>query len=382
MKFVHLADCHLGAWRQPELNKLNFLHFQKVIDTCIKEKVNFVLIAGDLFDSSYPSIDTLKEAFKEFRKLKESSIPVFIIAGSHDYSVSGKSFLEVLEKAGFCTNVSKYEEKNDKIILEPTIYESCAIYGYPGKKSGMDIEEIEKIKLEDSPGMFKILMLHTTLRSAVPNPNIKAVDDTKLPKVDYIALGHLHVNYSRGNKVYAGPTFPNNLSELEELKGGSYYLFNNGRIQRRELKLKEVIVIEYSTNNTLNATEKILHLLAEQSLKDKIVILKVSGVLETGKTFDIDFKKLENCAKDKGAFSFLRNTSRLHIPESELKLDTIGTEDMEVQIIKNFEKSNPSRFNGLINVLIRTLQIEKLEDERSSIFEERLLSEAKKIIQI
>src|SRR3989344_912647 len=135
MKFAHLAYCHLGSWRHPELQKLNFESFQYALEKCKKEKVDFILIAGDLFDSAYPPIETIKDAFNEFRKLKEAGIPVFIIAGSHDYSVSGKSFLDVMEKSGFAKNVFKAEERNESIILYPTIYKDVALYGYPGKKS-------------------------------------------------------------------------------------------------------------------------------------------------------------------------------------------------------------------------------------------------------
>ena len=130
MRFAHLADCHLGGWRQPELKELNFKSFQYAVGKCIYEKVDFILISGDLFDSAYPPIETLKETFQEFRKLKEANIPVFLIAGSHDYSVSGKTFLDVLEKAGFSTNASKYEERDGKIFLSPIVYKNVAIYGY------------------------------------------------------------------------------------------------------------------------------------------------------------------------------------------------------------------------------------------------------------
>src|SRR3989344_4278040 len=97
-KFAHIADCHLGSWKQQELQNLNLESFKSAVNTCIKEKVDFVLFAGDTFDSAYPPIEILKEAFSEFRKLKEAKIPCFIISGSHDYSVSGKTFLDVLEK--------------------------------------------------------------------------------------------------------------------------------------------------------------------------------------------------------------------------------------------------------------------------------------------
>ena len=150
MKFAHLSDCHLGGWREQELKELNFQSFKYALDECKKEKVDFILIAGDLFDSAYPHIDILKETFREFRKVKEAGIPVFLIAGSHDYSAAGKTFLDVLEKAGFCKNVSIFEERDGKIILQPTIYNHCAIYGYPGKKTNLEIEEINRIKLQDS----------------------------------------------------------------------------------------------------------------------------------------------------------------------------------------------------------------------------------------
>jgi exonuclease SbcD len=51
-----MGDCHLGSWRQPELQELNFKSFETAIERCIKEKVDFILMAGDLFDSAYPPI--------------------------------------------------------------------------------------------------------------------------------------------------------------------------------------------------------------------------------------------------------------------------------------------------------------------------------------
>ena len=147
VKFAHLADVHLGGWRQGPMQDLNFQSFQFAINKCIERKVNFILIAGDLFDSAYPPIEILKETFSEFRKLKEAKIPVFIIAGSHDYSVSGKSFLDVLEKGGFCKNVFDAKITEEEILLNPTIHEGIALYGYPGKKSGLEVGDISKIKL-------------------------------------------------------------------------------------------------------------------------------------------------------------------------------------------------------------------------------------------
>ena len=377
-----MGDCHLGGWRQSELKKLNFQCFQEALTRSLNQKVDFILISGDLFDSPYPPIETLKETFEEFRKLKEKDIPVFIIAGSHDYSVSGKTFLDVLEKAGFCKNVFIHEIKDGKIILNPTICKGAAIYGYPGRKSGLEVEEIEKVKLQDAPGLFKILMLHTAIRDAVGNAQIKSVDETTLPKVDYLALSHLHINYYKGNIVYSGPTFPNNISELEELQGGSFFIFDNGKIKKEVLKTKEIISVTLEINDALTATERILQFFEGKNIKDKIIIIRVIGHLEKGKISDINFQKIESFLKEKEALVVLKSTSKLHISQLEVQTDFSDSENLEAQIINKFREANPNKFNAIIGSLINSLKIEKNEDETVSSFEERLLSENRKIIEI
>src|SRR3972149_8842641 len=144
VKFAHISDVHLGGWKQLPMQELNFLSFKKVIDTCISKKVEFVLMAGDLFDSAYPPIEILKETFAEFKRLKEAKIPCFLIAGSHDYSVSGKTFLDVLEKAGFCKNVTDFEEDGNSIVLKPTFHGDVALYGFPGKKTGLEVNDVRR----------------------------------------------------------------------------------------------------------------------------------------------------------------------------------------------------------------------------------------------
>ncbi len=260
-RFAHLADVHLGGWKQQPLQDLNFKSFRKAIDVCIDERVEFILIAGDLFDSPYPPIDILKETFGEFKRLKEEKIPCFLIAGSHDYSVSGKTFLDVLEKAGFCKNVEDFEERDGYIILNPTIHEGNAIYGYPGKKSGLEVKDIRRIKLNDAPGMFKIFMLHTTIDKARGTLPIDAVDTDTLPYADYYALGHLHIDFQHENFVYPGPIFPNNFLELQDLNHGSFYVVDTDlqeSLKKIELKIKDIEYIEVRVRDAPTATEQII----------------------------------------------------------------------------------------------------------------------------
>ena len=107
MKFAHLADCHIGSWRDPRLNNISTEAFIKAIDLSIENNVNFIIIAGDLFNTSLPGIDKLKDVTIKLKELKDKNIPVYLIAGSHDFSPSGKTMLDVLEKAGLFINVAK-----------------------------------------------------------------------------------------------------------------------------------------------------------------------------------------------------------------------------------------------------------------------------------
>jgi len=296
--------------------------------------------------------------------------------------VSGKTFLDVIEKGGFCKNVSLFEERNDKILLHPTIFRNVAIYGYPGKKSSLEVEDIERIKLHDSPGLFKILMLHTAIRDAIGNLPIKAVDHRTLPQVDYLALSHLHINYNKEGKVYSGPIFPNSFSELEELKGGSFYIFDNGRIRKEEIKIKDVVSIKIEIDNAFDAAEKIIFELEKENLKDKIVMLKIRGMLKNGKIGDIKFSKVEDYIKKKEAFVLLKSTSNMHVGDLEIGGDCLDSINLENEIIKKFEESNPNENNEKIPLLIKILQSEKLEGEKAVLFEERISSEIRRMFQL
>ena len=71
MRYAHLADLHLGSWRDQKMRDLSTNAFLTAIDNCVNQDVDFVLFAGDLFNTSLPSLDTLKIVWNkiDFRKL-------------------------------------------------------------------------------------------------------------------------------------------------------------------------------------------------------------------------------------------------------------------------------------------------------------------------
>src|SRR4051794_2925331 len=107
MRFTHTADCHIGGHRDPRLRNLTQQCFDVFVSETIAAKVDFTIIAGDLFNTAIPGIDTLKFTVTQLGRLREAKIPVYAVPGSHDFSPSGKTMLDVLEEAGLLINVCR-----------------------------------------------------------------------------------------------------------------------------------------------------------------------------------------------------------------------------------------------------------------------------------
>jgi hypothetical protein len=105
MKFAHAADMHIGGWREPKLSILGIQALEKAVSEWISLDVDFVIIAGDLFNTSLPSIDYIKETVRQLKRLKEKEISVYIIPGSHDYSPTCSTRNTFMTKSA-CSNTS------------------------------------------------------------------------------------------------------------------------------------------------------------------------------------------------------------------------------------------------------------------------------------
>lgn len=378
MKFAHLADCHIGSWREPELKELSLKSFEKAIDTCIQEHVGFVIISGDLFDTSLPSIDIIKETASILNKLREYDISCYIIPGSHDFSPSGKTMLDVLEHSGLLENVMKFKDNKLQFTEDKTGVKITGIYG---KKGSLEIEtykNLEKEHLENEPG-FKIFVFHSLLEELRPKELIADSHPlTLLPKnFKYYAGGHPHIvthkdykNY--GTIAYPGPIFPNNFKELEELKHGNFYIIEVNKelnIKKIPLKIKEVHSYKINADNKIPyEIQKEIDNITET---EGIITLRIEGTLKEGKPSDIRFRDIKSCC-------FLKNTAKLLSKETE-EFKIIETENIEEDTIKEYNKEKIFD-NGIIRNLMDTLDKEKDEGERNMDFEDRILKDAKEIL--
>lgn len=403
MKFAHMADVHIGSFRDPKLKDLATDAFISAIKICIEKKVDFIIIAGDLFNTALPGIDSLKSVVKEFKILTELNIPVYVVPGSHDYSPSGKTMIDVLEEAGLLKNVFKGKVENDKLQLrftqdKKTGVKLTGILGRRGSLEKLFYQDLDLEHLEKESGK-KIFLFHTSITELKPGSKavMDSTDVSYLPKgFDYYAGGHVHIihQYSfkdHKNVVYPGPIFPANFEELEELSNGGFYIYDNGKIEREEIIVKNVFKIsvdcEHKSPEEVNSL--IYSKLSGKELINTIVLIRVAGKLKTGKVSDINFKEIFDKCYSQGAFFVMRNTVKVVSSEyEEINIGQKTPEDVEEVMIKEhlgqikvtgFDSDKESK---ITTDLMSILCSEKHEGEKVYDYEERIKKEVDKLLEL
>lgn len=403
MKFAHLADCHIGSWRDPKLKDTSTIAFQKAVDKCIGENVDFVLISGDLFNTSLPRLDNLKDAVNALKTLKEKNIAVYIIPGSHDYSPSGKTMLDVLENAGLFINVVKGEEINGKLKLKFTIDKKTGakITGMLGKRYSLEKEYYKNLILEnlENESGYKIFMFHSGIDELKPEDmqNIITQPLSLLPKnFNYYAGGHVHIVKDAkiegyGMIAYPGPLFPNSFSELEKLETGGFYIVENNTLKWHPIQVYNInkIIIDCNQKNPEQIYNEIINEIKDKEFINTIVLIRLFGSLSSGKPYDIDFKDIFAQLYDKSAYFVMKNTNQLTTKEfEEIKIDTKSAEEAESAIIKEhlgqikLKDMDSEKEEALIKQLIQTLSVEKQEGETNPDFERRVKDEVSKVLDV
>lgn len=399
MHFAHMADCHIGSWRDEKLKQLSSKAFIKAVDICVKKQVDFVLIAGDLFNTALPSIDSLRDTVAKLKELKDNDISVYVVPGSHDTSPSGKTMLNVLEHAGLLVNVVKGSVDDNRLRLQFTIdtKTSAKITGMLGRRGMLEksyYESLDTKNLEKEPG-FKIFMLHTALSEFKPS-ELDKMDSSPLsllPKgFDYYAAGHVHYVFETREKgygqiVYPGPLFPNNFREIEKLGQGGFYIYNDGHLEFQPIKVVNILSLKIDADGlTPEKTEQeIISQLKHKEFNNTIVTIRIEGVLSAGKTNDIDWKRIFDLLHDKSAYYVMKNTSALRSKEyEEIKVQKNSVEEVEEALIKeNAGKTFDSKEEyALIKALMTGLSVEKREGEKVQDFESRLKEEVDRVLNL
>lgn len=287
MKFIHLADVHLGiipdknkSWSQDRHQEI-YDTFKTVIQSAKAQNVDLVLIAGDLFHGQ-PLLKDLKEIDYLFEKI--SPIQVVIIAGNHDY-VKDNSFYNKFQRS---KNVHFIIANQIECVELPEL--NTDIYGMSYHSKEIKVQLYDDIR-PDNRNRINILLGHGGDANHILFDENRFIENG----FDYSAFGHIHKGYINIGKHFAfsGSLEPTDKNDYGE-KG---YILGNIDDRSKKLDLKFVpcaqrqyIVLKLNCNNSVtnNAliekiTEKIIEFGSNHIYK---VIL--TGARHESMEFDVE----------------------------------------------------------------------------------------------
>ncbi len=397
VKFAHLADCHVGGWREPVLRELNHQAFVTAIDQCISERVDFVIIAGDLFNTAFPAVESLALVTRKLKHLKDSNIPVYAIPGSHDFSPSGACMLDVLEEAGLLTHVCRGSLVDGKLKLSFVTDQRTGVKltGLIGKKGALDKEYYELLDREflERESGYKIFVFHCAIAELKPIDlqTMDAMPASLLPKgFNYYAGGHVHVVDNKSldshqNIVFPGPTFPNNFAELEKLNQGSFCIVDRWNVRVVPVQVAPVVCVQINASNK-TPFEVEQELQAElNKIQDNscILLIRVFGVLKEDGPSDIHWERILEAYP---ARAILRNTNALSSKEFEdISLSQQPIESMEKTLIAQQTGTIILKDKDsdaiLVEHLMSAFDTERHEGEKVTDVETRIIKSAESVLQ-
>ncbi len=360
MKFIHCSDTHLGRsnFRLEERKLDFFVAFESIIDAAIDEKVDFVIHAGDLFDTGRPDVETMISCVRQLMRLKREGIPFYTIWGSHDVSLT-ETPIELLETLELAVNLSskKLIKSGVRIELSGVRQGDVFIAGVPGRRANARaIYENLKVK---PAGKYNIFVFHHTVSEA---DNITSdIPLSLLPKgFNYYAVGHWHkrceFEYSGGIVVYPGSTEFNTVDEMDEIERGFCIVdTDTGTRKFERCNTRDVILREINADGlpVNDVNEKCVAAVPHEG-KNAMLILKLKGQLKSGAKSMIDREKINQIATSRGFLvaktyltGLLNPEVKIHVETSKRSLEDIerdflsklgyerGVVDMAIEITKS-----------------------------------------------
>jgi exonuclease SbcD len=255
-RFLHIADVHLGIHRYnlPDRTLDFFRAWREVLERhAIQRQVDFVIIAGDLFDQRRVDPQAANHAMIMLRELDARGIPVVVIEGNHDQreSASKFSWLRSFSQWGFIKLLEPYWEEGGKIRLEPWD---------PDRKTGsyIDIGDARifgstwygttiaqtlpvlgaAVHQSRRAGATNNMLLHSDIEGQLNRPIGSALSVSRLADLkgaaDYLALGHTHKKFEIDGWAFnPGSLEACNVDEANTIRG-AYFVETEGAAIKAE----------------------------------------------------------------------------------------------------------------------------------------------------
>lgn len=258
MRLLHISDLHLGK-RVNEYSMLDDQAYilEQILEISEQEKVEGVLIAGDVYDKPVPPAEAVRLLDELLSSFADRKIPVFFISGNHD-SKERLSFGAELFKKGnvYIASEGFYEKINWKdewgeidFWMMPFLKPAQVRMVWPEKEIVTYTEAVRAVIEEMNPDPEKrnILIAHQFVSGAsrceseeVVIGGLDQVDASVLECFDYVALGHLHRPQSVGRETvrYCGTPLKYSFSEIYDKKSVTVVdVGKKGQVDVKEVEL-------------------------------------------------------------------------------------------------------------------------------------------------
>lgn len=287
MKFVHIADLHfdapftvlnasnrLGEKRREEQLKC----FEQVIEYVRENKIEFLFIAGDLYENEYVKDKTIDYINDLFKQIEDTAI--FITPGNHDPYLKNSYY----RTYNWNSNVHIFNGQVKKYS-----YENVDIYGFGFEDFYVQNSGVDSIKIEDA-SKTNILVVHGDIDIT---SQYNQMSSQKLNSLgfDYIALGHVHnSNYESDAKwVYPGSLVSMGFDEIGN-HGMVVGTINQNGVKTEFIKLDTMDFVEQEHDiSELDSNEEIIESINSLEI-DENKFYKI--ILEGNRKFNLDINKI------------------------------------------------------------------------------------------
>lgn len=210
-RFIHTADLHLDAPLKAialrdaalagEVANATRQAFTRIVDLCLSEAVDFLVIAGDLWDGQHSSTKTPRFLKQELLRLRDAAIPVFIIRGNHDAMSTRTGELDLPE------NAHLFGDKAESVMRDFNGH-PVAIHGLSFAKAHAPSSLLPQYPPPQA-GRFNLGIMHSSLGGSEGHDSYAPCSPADLDSAgyEYWALGHIHkraVYQSRATIVMPG----------------------------------------------------------------------------------------------------------------------------------------------------------------------------------
>ncbi len=243
MRFLHTSDWHLGrSFHREGLLDAQSAYIDHLVETVRSERVDAVLVSGDVYDRALPPVDAVELANDALKRLVSAGSRVVLSSGNHDSAQRLGFAADLIDSAGvhLRTDPSRIQTP----VLFDDAHGSVAVYAVPylepdlvrsqlgvAERSHQAVlgEAMQRIREHRSrTGHRAVAMAHAFVTGATASQSerdisvggVASVGLDTFAGVDYAALGHLHGRHTLSDAVrYSGSPLAYSFSEARHRKG-------------------------------------------------------------------------------------------------------------------------------------------------------------------